>query len=511
MRRPPIRTLAASARGSSFIMVLVFGAVISVTAAIVFRSTMFQREMAGRSESFMNALAVAEAGAEMAMVELNRPANAFDGWSGSDPLELATQITDVRNNVVGDVSIRVVDLGATPRVISTGYVPSRANPRAVRTIVLSAENNTVPPPWGEFGLFAFGNLTFNGGTTTDSYEPSNPSTMTHSATVGAIGNISFYGSHTIWGNVHAGNDLWFDNNSMKVYGDAFYGNSLGFPKWNDPTITGERRKTSMRMPERQEIPETPARPASNNNAAIRIRPLNGGGTTKDGLPSGATLQLSNSKVTFPAPGVYYLSEMKQSNNSQFEVVGEGDVTIYVDTTMNMKGLSAIDFKPASGNGGPNVTIIANTFQSSEYGQSTLHQSSRLSIFAESLSVSNGHYISVSDNAKLTLVGTNVSFGGGSAVNMKQQYSNNPGNTSNVVIYARQNAEFKQGAKVSGVYYGPDATTRFTGGFDWWGAVVGGDITISGGPGIRIDQGLFEASGGSGAFVRVWTEVAPEIF
>lgn len=267
----------------------------------------------------------------------------------------------------------------------------------------------------------------------------------------------------------------------------------------------------MRMPERKEIPQTPAPPSTHTNSAIRIRPLNGGGTTQDGLTSGATLQLGNSKITFPAPGKYYLKSMNQSNNSQFEVVGDGDVTIYVEETMNMKGLSTIDFKPASGNGGPNVTIIAKTFQSSEYGKSSLHESTRLNVYADTLNIGNGHYISVADNAGLMLVGKTLKFGGGAAVNMKEQWGNNPGKTSNVVIYGKEEARFENGAKVSGIFYGPDARTEFSGGFDWWGAVVGDDITVSGGPGIRIDESLFEVSGGSGAFVTAWTEVAPVRF
>lgn len=66
-----------------------------------------------------------------------------------------------------------------------------------------------------------------------------------------------------------------------------------------------------------------------------------------------------------------------------------------------------------------------------------------------------------------------------------------------------------GAHVAGVYYGPNVDTTFSGGMNWWGAVIGNDITISGGPGINIDEGLFSPAGGDGTVVTAWTETAPE--
>lgn len=500
----------SAVRGSSLVAVVIFGAIISVSAAFAYRSTIHQSRSAYRSQDYLTALNVAEAGAELAMVELNKSDSPFLGWSGVDPRSYTHTVRDHNNEPVGEVRVSVQSIGSDPRVIATGYVPNKASARLARTVQLSTKSNTAGSPWGKFGLFSFGDLNFEGFEEIKSFDPSNPNANTGKATVGALGNISFKGTQYIYGSVQAGGDISFDNNSAKVYGDVFYGGSLNTRPHNYPTIFGQARKTSLRTPDRTEPPPKPARPTSDHNARVKIRPRNGGGKTQDGIQSGAHLSISNSIVTLPAPGVYRLASFKNNNNSMLEIVGTGDVTLYIDGDFDLSAIETTTIKRATnGQSGPNVTLVAKEAKFNNYGTVEIQNDSKLSLFAEALTGNGSKAVLMDHTAKMTISVDKLHFSGAAAFNTGR-WNPTPGPASNLQIFAKDEVRFTNGAAVSGILYAPDAYTLFSGGFNWWGAVIGGDIDIKGGPGVRIDESLLTAQDGSGASVSSWTEISPAV-
>lgn len=496
-------------RGSSLVAVVIFGAIISVSAAFAYRSTIHQSRSAYRSQDYLTALNVAEAGAELAMVELNKSESPFLGWSGVDPRSFTHMVRDHNNDVVGEVRVTVQSLGADPRIVATGYVPNKASARLARTVQLSTKSNTAGSPWGKFGLFSFGDLNFEGYEEINSFDPKNPSTATRKATVGAMGNISFKGTQIIHGSVQAGGDISFDNNSAKVHGDVFYGGQLNTRPNNYPTIDGQARKTSLRTPDRTEPPPKPTRPTSDNNARVRITPRYYG-DPQNGIQSQAHLSVSNSVVTLPAPGVYRLGSFRNNNNSILEIVGTGDVTIYVDGDFDLSAIETTTIKRAtSGQSGPNVTLVAKEAKFNNYGTVEIQNDSRLSLFADALTGNGSKAVLMDHTAKMTISVDKLHFSGAAAFNTGR-WNPTPGPASNLQIFAKDEVKFTNGAAVSGILYAPDANALFSGGFNWWGAVIGGNIDIKGGPGVRIDESLLTAQDGSGASVLSWTEVSPAV-
>jgi len=495
-------------RASALVAVVIFGAIISISAAFAYRSTIYQARMASRSHDYLAALNVAEAGAERAVLELNRTANQFAGWTGSDPKILTETIQDNTGRNIGEVVVQVANLGSNPQVTATGYIPNKANSQLMRTVQLTMKNNTVAPPWGEFGLFAFEDITMTqGNISIGSYDPKAPNTNTKKANIGALRDINITGLK-VHGNLQAGGNVtvsW----GTELFGQILYGGTYKQPDYSNIAKTTPQ-KSSLRRPEEKPLPIAPVKPASGyNNSQISMFNQDFKTTTK-GVANGGTLAPRNTDITIPAPGTYYFNQVAPTGPSTISIVGNGDVKIFVDNNFDLNSMANFTIKGASGGTGPNVTIVAKEILPSGWGGTTgyiyVNNGSKLNLFADKMTFSQSTKLQLNDGSTGVITVKDMIFSGGALINYKD---GKPGISSNLILHASNSAKIGNGAYVAGVFYGPSVLADFSGGMNWWGAVIAKNINLYAGPAINIDESLFNASGGSGAIVTAWTEATPK--
>ena len=114
------------------------------------------------------------------------------------------------------------------------------------------------------------------------------------------------------------------------------------------------------------------------------------------------------------------------------------------------------------------------------------------------------YLQISPGASLEIyIGGNVAVAGGGVVNKSGLAANNQwyGLTSST------DWKVSGGAEWLGTVYAPQASVKFTGNSDSFGAFVANDFTISGGAGFHYDEALSVSTGvGQGYSVVTWQEL-----
>jgi hypothetical protein len=114
------------------------------------------------------------------------------------------------------------------------------------------------------------------------------------------------------------------------------------------------------------------------------------------------------------------------------------------------------------------------------------------------------YLQISPGASLeTYIGGNVQVAGGGVVNKSGLAANNQwyGLTSST------NWKVAGGAQWLGTVYAPQASVKFTGNSDSFGAFVANDFTINGAAGFHYDEALSASTGGGqGYSVVTWQEL-----
>ena len=92
--RSPNRQLVNKDRsGSVFTMVIIVGSLLAMITVGSLRMTIFANRMTGRSHSYHQALAVAEAGLERAINEMNEGRAGGAGWSRTETVSTHTGTT----------------------------------------------------------------------------------------------------------------------------------------------------------------------------------------------------------------------------------------------------------------------------------------------------------------------------------------------------------------------------------------------------------------------------------
>jgi hypothetical protein len=164
----------ASERGSVLLLAVVLTAVMATVAAFSTTGVMFQHRMSARSEDYLSALAIAEAGAEKAMRELNAPDGyaAWTDWTDMvDSKSIQETVTGHAGSTEGEVFVTVSNVGtSSPTITATGYIPNRDEARLIRTIHVEGIANsnttpnmvTTPSPFGGFGIYSRSTITLNG-------------------------------------------------------------------------------------------------------------------------------------------------------------------------------------------------------------------------------------------------------------------------------------------------------------------------------------------------------------
>jgi len=476
-------------RGSAFLAVVIFGIILTLCAVFAFRSTIYQRTMAERSQDYMAALAVAEAGAELAMAELNKPSSStpapFSSWAGTADKTRTELIRDNNNNVIGETAVQVSAVASgLPKVVATGYIPDKANARLSRTVQLSAKAETVPAPFGQYGMFSYQNISINGGTTIESYDSSKwdgywPASLGNNAGVAAMGDISFNGNGYVHGNLQAGKNL-------NINGHL--------------SVTGSKvSQTKPTAPPAMPRPDfSTEKPSSDNNNKIDLRDKNGNRITVAG--QGSVTTNGSYDITFPAPGTYVINQLDLNGSGAIKVTGTGDVTIYIKNNLNANGGIGVNVT-----NGANVRIIANDINFNGKQGFNFTGKSNVDFVCKSINFNGSTQLGMPDNkaAIKFFIDNNLNFNGATTQNYGIYAL-----PSNLQLFVGQNVNYNGSMNFVGCIYAPNANVNINGGSTFRGALVAGNIGFNGASQIYLDDTVTQPTGGSGAYVTSWLEKAP---
>jgi hypothetical protein len=416
-------------------------------------STQGESATVARSQSWNNAMVVAEAGIEEGMAFINKYSGSsqplsdwanntslnVDGWSAS--VVTTNSYSKSRNMVFGQGTIyTVVIVNSTSTNVtmkSTGTVPgpsiwsAQALTRAVLITAASAGGG------GAGGLISKGNVTLSGTAMIDSFNSGDPTYSTngqynssrheaHGDLLLANGNLKMTGGSQIFGSVSTG-----PGNSISMGGL-----SIGDTNWNSGIQPGYTNSTANLI-----VPDAPPIPAATWNA---LPPVTMFGNTNQYILDGGGAGHTN---YYTIPNGFNLSGSAQM------IVQNGTVFLQTQGTFAMSGSSALIVSPDS-----SVTAWLN--------------------------------------------GTTALSGSGIV--------NEPGNASNVTFYGTTNCTtiaYSGSSKFIGVLDAPEANVAWSGSADLIGAFVVNSFDDSGSAGIHYDEALFGNTKNQYT-VTSWQEVAP---
>jgi len=465
-------------RGSALLMAIVLTAIMAVVALFAYQSTIFQNRMAERSTDYFNALNTAESGAELAMVELNRKSGstpaAWTSWSGSGTEKTITSIIkDDKNKTVGETKVTVSGVGTqNPIIKSTGFIPSITNATVKRTVQLVAKNDTIPSPFGSFGIFGYESVTFKGSQAINSYNASTGAYGTGKANVGSMGDISFNGASVVNGNVQAGGTL--DKKGAVVINGQAVDKSNPTPP---PAI--------------EYPPYDPNPPLNNDNSKI---------TGASNIPANGNFEIKNSNVTLPAPGTYYFNNLSFKGAKTLSIVGDGAVTIYATSSVKFDGAQAVNVS-----GKANVTIVSPTVDLEGASGINLGSGSSLTVVGDNVTMAGSTGMSIaSDSVAKFFIKKDLTINGASSMNAG-------GKPSQLQIFAEDKVSLtKNGASVLvGGIYAPKADLTINGACAWKGAFIANNILVHGASSFMVEDSILTPTGGDGVYVNAWVEVKPQ--
>jgi len=178
-----------------------------------------------RSYMSLQALNLADAGAELAIWEIVHNGASFAAWSGTNPHTLTiTSFKDNFDKNAGDISISVQTISPYNYLItSTGFVPNSANAKVEKTVKVKV----FPHPLFNNAAFGYDSVILQGISRIDSYNsslgPYSALTAQSNGDVGTNGDFTRSGNSTVMGDVFIGPDgTASGNNPPYVTGDTYY-------------------------------------------------------------------------------------------------------------------------------------------------------------------------------------------------------------------------------------------------------------------------------------------------
>lgn len=333
-------TLYHNSRGSALLIAVILSGVILLIAASSASLITLQNRNAGRSTSYQMALSTAEAGAEVAMNELNKTSNQWAGWSGNHTAYSKTlePLVDNLGREIGRYSVTVTNAGtATPSIDSVGIVPVGGSFNQVRRIRI--QTSGVPgttSPFGAWGLFSVGGIEVNSNVLMDSYSSDKGAyhtllNRTSTAKVGASGKLP---------NSNTSVNLASNINLLGSVQAAF-----GITQSSNISILGLLLPNSVpTAPPTYPETEHAAAITSNNNAKAQI--LDKGKLVKTGI-SGDVILDSQKTLVLPA-GTYFLNSLTLKSN--VNLVTQGAVKVFLEKGSSTQNALLLE---------SNVTVNAN--------------------------------------------------------------------------------------------------------------------------------------------------------
>jgi hypothetical protein len=318
---------------SGLLLMTVTSAVLLIVVVSTYSKVSSVNRLSHRTLDYKNALAVAEAGAERAMAELNRTSGQWVAWNVTSDAYVNDEILrDHENRDFGSFSVSVSKADADMRtIVSTGVINGPAG-TVRRTVRVSAQREMKRSPFGEFGLFSHGTIVMAVGVKIDSYSSAAGlynvnGNKASDAAVAAKDNVIMALFAQILGNLQTGGSV------LQLIGTGVSG-----------TVTQHSQPTP---PPPFPTDEMNAAASSNNNAQVAVynKTLLGAKGSLAGYPlqnGNRLLTLSANQIAeFPA-GNYYLEGITLAVASDIEVVGGGKAKVYLNGVATVGALSKIN-------------------------------------------------------------------------------------------------------------------------------------------------------------------------
>jgi hypothetical protein len=156
-------------RGSTLVLVVVLAGVAGLVAAASLNLASQRNLMATRSAAWNHAMAVAEAGIEEGLTQIQYGNNGSNGWALTEGYYLKSQLDPFGDN---SAYYSVVITAANPPVITAaGYVWAPLKQGYIhRTVEVTTCNRGQFP----YGMLAKGQISINGGSLLDAFDSSDP-------------------------------------------------------------------------------------------------------------------------------------------------------------------------------------------------------------------------------------------------------------------------------------------------------------------------------------------------
>ncbi len=363
-----------------------------------------------RSFKSIQALNLADAGAELAVWDIVYNNAQFAGWSGINPKTLTlSDFTDNTGEVIGDITISITNTSPGHYlIVSKGFVPDQSDPVTKKTVKVKV----FPHPLFNNGIFGNTAVSFSGNSIIDSYDssagPYSPLTARSNGDVGTNGTLTIQGGNAI------------------IKGDVVIGPNGAISGYSPSNVTGEV------------------------------------------FYSGNEVELES--VTLPA----YFTGL--TNLGSLSVGGKQEATIlpgnyfYENIAVDGKGALTIS-------GNTNIYVHTN------------------------FTVSGGDAIVVTQGPVEIYIGGTGSFAGQGIVNA----TGVPGNLQIFGLGAGTSLSFSGQSDFYGAIYAPDSSITMGGIASYFGAAIGGSVTLGGNNMFHYDESLSQNGPFVGYDIAYWQE------
>lgn len=421
-------------RGRKQASVLVLTMVLVGIACLVVGTYMglalHRKNIAMRSGSWNNALAVAEAGVEEGLAQIQYSMPPTNAWSYTNGLYVKT-----RSNPFGvsDSYFSAAILNTnTPVITATGYVKAPVSGQYIKRVVqVVAMKGTNQYP---YGLHSKGAITISGGSQLDSFDSSDPNYSTN----------GMYDPKRHKDNCHvvseAGANKTVQVGTGKIFGYVETGPGAGTVTVGSSGCVGDNNyvSNSVNAGTVQMSPDVHA--LTNYNMDIVDVTLPSGLSTASPPTSGTYTNIFGTNYNYCLGNVTNCYVGNFSIPGGVSMVVTGHATLYVTGSFTMSGSGFIYLRPGS-----TFTMYVGT-------------------------------TNASGNDSMTISGGGIANGTGVAANL--------------AIYCLpsvKTATYSGSAAFIGTGDAPEASTTISGSAGCCGAITGSDITLSGGAGFHYDE------------------------
>ncbi|MBK1879941.1 pilus assembly PilX family protein [Pelagicoccus mobilis] len=440
--------------GSAMVAAIFVAVVIGLWMAVAMQSSYTEYKMSSRYLDMQNALNIAESGLEEAVRAFQE--DDWTGWTsysngyyvtGDADTLINPESLDLFSGSVGTLTVFIDDTANNPVIAAEGSIVGADGNELSRQVLVELSTSSLFAN----GLLARNAVVMNGNNiVVDSYDSRNgdytPGTNSNRNSNGNVGSLSFDNSDV-------------SLNNADIYGfiavggtfdvDASFHRNGTLGEWGDSGGTKDLTRVTEDF-----TADLPPVEEPSYGSWTDVSVVNGGSSSIDG-------PLTLGSPTDTSPAEYVLDEIKLSGNGD-DLVIDGPVTLYVRNGVSISGKGSIQ-------------ITSN---------------GSLELYSD-------------DDVSIT--------GNGSAYGLQNETKK----PEKFMVYNSDTTEGATTVKVAGngkayvVVYAPNSDVQLSGGGSSGtvhGAIVGYDITLSGGYEFHYDEALADLNGDAGLNINYWREL-----